>query len=338
MYSRARTLRMLGVVDATHTPLSASHSSHAPPARAMGVGALLGGRGGTAVLAMLSGRVWGGGRGRGGEVEGAEGRAGAAGEGGGVGGVWGGGVWVVGGGGGGRGGDVGGGAVGGAGGGRRLFDWSAADGKIVRVSGTVNDGVWRCGECGHVSKQRGNARRHVATTHLSASLRPHGCPDCSKRFVDPRHLRDHRLVAHAGGGYGCSECGLVLTETGSLRVHAATVHGGERRFGCAECGKRFGASGSLRTHMRTVHEGSKPFVCSDCSKAFGQKGHMETHRLTVHMGALPHVCSECNAAFGQRSNLRRHYRSVHLGIPQSQQRRSRPAASSSSPSYSSSTG
>jgi Zinc finger, C2H2 type len=107
----------------------------------------------------------------------------------------------------------------------------------------------------------------VAAKHLPASLRPHGCPDCSKRFVNTQQLRDHRLVAHDGGGYVCLECGLVLTDRGGLRKHAATVHGGERRFGCAECGKRFGQSQNLRKHVRTVHEGSKPFVCSDCSKA-----------------------------------------------------------------------
>jgi KRAB domain-containing zinc finger protein len=225
---------------------------------------------------------------------------------------------------------VGGTSLGGAGGGRGKLDWSAADGKIVRVSGTVDDGVWRCEECGHDSKERGHARAHVARKHLPASLRPYGCPDCSKRFVNSAHLRDHRLVFHAGGGYGCSECGLVMTTKGNLRVHAATVHGGERRFGCAECGKRFGQSDNLRRHVRLVHEGSKPFVCSDCSKAFSQKSHMEKHRRVVHGGERAHVCSECSAAFGQRSTLRRHYRSVHLGIPQSQQRRSnRPTSSSS---------
>jgi KRAB domain-containing zinc finger protein len=205
--------------------------------------------------------------------------------------------------------------------------------KIVRVSGTTHDGVWRCEECGHVSKTRTRARVHVAAKHLPASLRPHGCPDCSKRFVTTQQLQDHRLVAHDGGGYGCSECGLVVTRKSNLRVHAATVHGGERRFGCSECGKRFGTGRHMRTHVRTVHEGSKPFVCSDCAKAFGQKSSMEKHRRVVHGGERAHVCSECSAAFGQRDNLRRHYRSVHLGIPHRQQpRNNRPTPSSSSSS------
>jgi hypothetical protein len=60
MYSRARTLRMLGVVDDTHTPISPSHPSSAPPARATWSRALLGAHGGVGVLVMLSGRVWGG--------------------------------------------------------------------------------------------------------------------------------------------------------------------------------------------------------------------------------------------------------------------------------------
>jgi Zinc finger, C2H2 type len=339
MYSRARTLRMLSVVDDAHSPLSASHPPIAARAPATRVGALLGARGGVGVLAMLSGRVWGGGRGGGEELEGVEGDEGAAGGGGGVGGVGGGGGVGAGGGGGEGGVDAGGGSGGGAGGGRRKLDWSAADGKIVRVSGTPKDGVWRCEECGQVSKRRGHARAHVARKHLPASLRPYGCPDCSRRFVNTIQLRDHRLGAHDGGGYGCSECGLVMTTKGSLHVHAATVHGGERRFGCAECGKRFGHSSVLRTHVRTVHEGSKPFVCSDCSKAFGQKSNMENHRRVVHGGERAHVCSECNAAFGRRGTLRRHYRSAHLGIPHSQQRsNTRPTPSSLSPSSSSSTG
>jgi hypothetical protein len=208
MYSRARTLRMLGVLDATtNTPPPPSHPTSAPPARAAWSTASLGPRGGINLLSLLCGRVWGGWRGGGREWEAVEGGGGAAGGGGGGGGVAGGGMLGVRGVGGGGGGGVGGQSVGGAGGGRGKWDWSAADGKIVRVSGTTKDGVWRCEECGHVSKHRCAARKHVARTHLPASLRPHGCPDCSKRFVDTGQLRDHRLVAHVGGATDARNAG-----------------------------------------------------------------------------------------------------------------------------------
>jgi uncharacterized Zn finger protein len=118
--------------------------------------------------------------------------------------------------------------------------WSAADGKIVCVSGTTQDGVWRCEECGHVCKTRTAARVHVAAKHLPASLRPHGCPDCSRRFVNTVQLRDHRLVAHDGGGYGCLECGLVMTAKGSLRVHAAMGTAGSAVSGAPSAGSGSG--------------------------------------------------------------------------------------------------
>jgi uncharacterized Zn-finger protein len=115
-------------------------------------------------------------------------------------------------------------------------------------SGSLEAGVWRCGQCFKSFTQRSLLQIHVCPR---LPEKPYQCGHCAQSYAHPTDLRTH-----------------VVT------------HNSERPFKCGFCGRSFAGSTTLNNHIRT-HTGQKPFVCENCSRSFSQASQLSRHqRLT----------------------------------------------------------
>ena len=112
-------------------------------------------------------------------------------------------------------------------------------------SGSLEPGVWRCGQCFKSFTQRSLLQIHVCPR---LPEKPYQCGHCAQSFAHPTDLRTH-----------------VVT------------HNSERPFKCGFCGRSFAGSTTLNNHIRT-HTGQKPFVCEKCSRSFSQASQLSRHQ------------------------------------------------------------
>ena len=71
---------------------------------------------------------------------------------------------------------------------------------------------------------------------------------------------------------------LVKTPSGQNR---------KKNVKCDICDTTFGQKGTLNIHVATVHEGNKPFKCNICNASFGRRDYLNKHVETVHEGKKP---------------------------------------------------
>ena len=113
--------------------------------------------------------------------------------------------------------------------------------------------MWMCLKCGHLSRSKGNLKRHAVAKH------DHSREDAveeDKDFVMMRNVdvkamakkkQDKRLAART-----CGMCGEVFGSRAELTRHVRT-HTGEKPFGCEVCPAKFSEKGTLKKHMLQLH-------------------------------------------------------------------------------------
>lgn len=189
-----------------------------------------------------------------------------------------------------------------------------------------------------------NAARFSIHLVMHTKERPYKCSYCGKSFKHPRYIYIHERESHFKGKttrcrdactcqscakekpFKCALCPKVCRQSGSLKVHIASCHGGrdnrsfsrrgDENFKCEICGKGFLLQHSMEIHRKS-HDyqdsvGGKGFGCLECGKKFKKYLGFYHHSITAH---FPDVCGNqcklCGKAFLVASALQNHIRAKH---------------------------
>ena len=79
---------------------------------------------------------------------------------------------------------------------------------------------------------------------------------------------DKYIIKEDGSHHKCKLCNRTFSQSGTLRRHIKTVHGGVKSHNCETCGKSFSRAANLKKHISAVHEGTKDHKCHICFKEF----------------------------------------------------------------------
>ncbi|XP_315481.4 transcription factor grauzone [Anopheles gambiae] len=203
-------------------------------------------------------------------------------------------------------------------------------------------GTIRCEICHKTYKTKRYLALHFAKSHSGETDRPFKCGKCHVSYPKQYLLRAHELM-HVQ--QQCHICEKVLSNTQSLRVHIAQMHGGDghhicdtcgkvfrtkpamerhinehmgvdvvERLQCDHCQKWFSGKYNLRKHVRFMHlEGGQVFRCELCPHESPNSRALANHKLRVHVEER-FECEYCGKRFKRRPNLREHIAS-HTNMP-----------------------
>ena len=143
--------------------------------------------------------------------------------------------------------------------------------------------------------------------------KPHGCPECDKRFRKKSNLLGHMRRIHEGKMkkkiYKCSICSSTFTRNMSLTNHMATIHNID--YQCTICNEAFKTNVKLTRHLKLKHNVRKSFDCPRCDSTFSVRNSLKTHIARVHEKKKPHLCPECGKSFGGANTLKTHIEAIH---------------------------
>lgn len=119
----------------------------------------------------------------------------------------------------------------------------------------------------------------LASSQHKASVGPHDCPDCEKKFKFASSLTAHRVIHTGERPHRCDDCGRRFSFRQSLDRHRHT-HKTGRKYNCVICGETF-HSLSARTEHKQTHMEDGVYTCHQCSKTFNWElalaRHLKTH-------------------------------------------------------------
>ncbi|XP_032801737.2 zinc finger protein 142 isoform X2 [Petromyzon marinus] len=207
----------------------------------------------------------------------------------------------------------------------------------------------QCKQCPFCCKQEGALRRHVNRQHRG--VLPYCCSTCEFSTKRRYRLTAHAAAVHGvpGGGpplrpHGCDQCSRVFLEATKLRSHQRRVHDRRPTHFCIRCDYAGYGTHDVARHVEKCHSpvaagkgSSDGFPCKSCSATFSSASALRQHLLRKHRqeplgkdGTPPppaaeilcaspgdpdpatHVqCTACGQEFSQHADLREHRRVQH---------------------------
>ncbi|XP_030833425.1 zinc finger protein 845-like [Strongylocentrotus purpuratus] len=124
----------------------------------------------------------------------------------------------------------------------------------------------QCHICGQYYKTRQNLSIHM---RIHTGERPHSCSICSKKFIQPHHLKAHLKSKHDI---------VMVTPSRPIRQEEIIMTQEGIRFKCQFCPKLLSSKNGRQKHERW-HLGLRPHKCDVCGKAFKQSHHLKRHKV-----------------------------------------------------------
>lgn len=124
----------------------------------------------------------------------------------------------------------------------------------------------QCHICGQYYKTRQNLSIHM---RIHTGERPHSCSICSKKFIQPHHLKAHLKSRHDI---------VMVTPSRPIRQEEIIMTQEGIRFKCQFCPKLLSSKNGRQKHERW-HLGLRPHKCDVCGKAFKQSHHLKRHKV-----------------------------------------------------------
>uniref|UniRef100_A0A674NF22 C2H2-type domain-containing protein n=1 Tax=Takifugu rubripes TaxID=31033 RepID=A0A674NF22_TAKRU len=148
---------------------------------------------------------------------------------------------------------------------------------------------------------------YLASPH-QASLGPHDCLDCKKKFKFASSLTAHRVIHTGERPHRCSKCGRCFSFRQSLDRHRHT-HKTGRNYDCLICGGFFKSLLALKEHSSS-HVENGEYLCRECGRAFAWKSalvrHIKTHGKDADMPESSYKCPHCQQVFSSAGYLNKH--------------------------------
>ena len=135
------------------------------------------------------------------------------------------------------------------------------------------------------------------------------CPECQRRFIDKKGLRNHMWQHDASIRFPCSHPGCTKV-FGSHRLRHAHMraHTSGKTFKCDECTAAFKWPRGLSSHKLKVHPKNEPnkFLCGRCSESFRTQGLLTIHMSKAHFNEKRFECSKCKKRFQHEEERETH--------------------------------
>ncbi|XP_036394510.1 zinc finger protein 850 [Megalops cyprinoides] len=157
-----------------------------------------------------------------------------------------------------------------------------------------------------------DSEKPTAITSKKHKLKPHGCPDCGKRFFKVRGLRAHRWQAHrktqktAGSlkpllkPFTCTGCEKRYSSQGALYNHRKICVVSKRKFK----GPKTVEEDDLLPYRTSEHTRKFLFKCHKCGKDFPSIDRLEAHKDIAK--SRPYCCALCCRGYWSETQLQQH--------------------------------
>jgi KRAB domain-containing zinc finger protein len=170
--------------------------------------------------------------------------------------------------------------------------------------------TYTCDTCGKSFNYKLRYLKHIRL-HKAHMNVPRVCDICGKSFKTKTILDAHRKFTHPVESFKCPECGKILKNENTYRVHMNTHIGihAKKTIPCTFCDKSFTNNRDMTTHVRRNHTGEQPFSCEQCQETFYSEKELKKH-INAHI--MAHECKVCHKTFGEYDQLARHFL-IHTG-------------------------
>ena len=136
--------------------------------------------------------------------------------------------------------------------------------------------------------------------------RKFNCDQCSKRFVERRHLKRHILTVHEKiRKFKCPHCPKRFFNKHHEKIHVKRIHEKIKDIQCDHCEKSFATNWDLKCHKRTTR---KLIKCSKCDEIFQSNCGLKLHKSNHHEVIK---CTECEKTFASKMTFKVHMKAIH---------------------------
>ena len=211
----------------------------------------------------------------------------------------------------------------------------------------LEDGRWKCDECGVIKNTKNSMQTHVRKTH-GYRFDEEYCRICGQYVPNMLKLKSHLIKVHGteiknapahivqfreksfeifyglyaskfkqGDVWKCTECDFQAKAISNLNVHIRENHGDEfLQETCLGCGTVSKDLKTFKAHLEEEHDYIPRFRCVQCDYESDKRHAVWSHFDSVH-GTIPPpklsntACGICGAIMDTKTDLRKHMVSLH---------------------------